>query len=81
MTFHTIFFIIKVLKDGRGMILRMSTMLVTGGAGFIGSHTSIELMNAGHDVIILDNLYNSKSNSLDVIERIAIFATYYSRMI
>lgn len=70
MTFHTIFFIIKVLKDGGGMILRMSTMLVTGGAGFIGSHTSIELMNAGHDVIILDNLYNSKSNSLDVIERV-----------
>ena len=32
----------------------MSTVLVTGGAGFIGSHTSVELLNAGYDIIILD---------------------------
>ena len=36
------------------------TILVTGGAGFIGSHTVCELLNAGNDVIIVDNLVNSK---------------------
>ena len=35
-------------------------ILVTGGAGYIGSHTSIELINAGYEVIIVDNLCNSK---------------------
>ena len=35
-------------------------ILVTGGTGFIGSHTCIELINAGYDVVIADNLYNSK---------------------
>ena len=37
----------------------MSTILVTGGAGYIGSHTVVELLNAGHQVIIVDNLCNS----------------------
>ena len=41
----------------------MSTVLVTGGAGFIGSHTSVELLNAGYDIIILDNFVNSKPES------------------
>ena len=45
----------------------MSTILVTGGAGYIGSHTVVELMNAGHKVVILDNLCNS---SIAVLERI-----------
>ncbi|MGT2681941.1 UDP-glucose 4-epimerase GalE [Streptococcus porci] len=48
----------------------MSTILVTGGAGFIGSHTCIELLNAGHGVIILDNLRNSSSKSLKVVEEV-----------
>lgn len=48
----------------------MSTILVTGGAGFIGSHTCIELLNAGHEVIVLDNLRNSSSKSLDVVENV-----------
>lgn len=45
----------------------MSTILVTGGAGYIGSHTVVELLNAGHQVIIVDNLCNS---SIAVLERI-----------
>ena len=45
----------------------MSTILVTGGAGYIGSHTAVELMRAGHQVVIVDNLCNS---SLAVLDRI-----------
>ena len=44
-----------------------STILVTGGAGYIGSHTAVELMRAGHQVVIVDNLCNS---SLAVLDRI-----------
>ena len=36
------------------------TILVTGGTGFIGSHTVVELINEGYEVVVLDNLYNSK---------------------
>ncbi len=39
-------------------------ILVTGGAGYIGSHTCVELLNAGHDVIVVDNLSNSKIEAL-----------------
>lgn len=39
-------------------------ILVTGGAGYIGSHTCVELLNAGHDVVVIDNLINSKKESL-----------------
>jgi UDP-glucose 4-epimerase len=49
----------------------MSRVLVTGGAGYIGSHTCIELMSAGHDVVVVDNLCNSKIESLHRVERIA----------
>ncbi len=49
----------------------MSRVLVTGGAGYIGSHTCIELMSAGHEVIVVDNLCNSKYESLRRVERIA----------
>jgi UDP-glucose 4-epimerase len=45
-------------------------ILVTGGAGYIGSHTVVELMTAGHDVFIVDNLCNSKVSVLDRVERI-----------
>ena len=45
-------------------------ILVTGGAGFIGSHTCVELLNAGYDTIILDNLCNSKSESVKRIKEI-----------
>ncbi len=46
------------------------SILVTGGTGYIGSHTVVELLNAGEDVIIVDNLYNSKLCVLDRIETI-----------
>lgn len=48
----------------------MSNILVTGGTGFIGSHTCVELLNAGHNVIIVDNLSNSKAESANRIEKI-----------
>jgi UDP-glucose 4-epimerase len=48
----------------------MSRILITGGAGYIGSHTCIELLNAGHDVVIFDNLCNSSEHALQAIARI-----------
>ncbi|MBR6223425.1 MAG: UDP-glucose 4-epimerase GalE [Lachnospiraceae bacterium] len=45
-------------------------ILVTGGAGYIGSHTSVELLEAGYEVVILDNLYNSSKKAIDRIEEI-----------
>jgi UDP-glucose 4-epimerase len=46
------------------------TILVTGGTGFIGSHTTVELQQAGYDVVIVDNLSNSNIGVLDGIEKI-----------
>ena len=46
------------------------TILVTGGTGFIGSHTTVELQEAGFDVVLVDNLSNSKLDVLDGIEKI-----------
>ena len=43
-------------------------ILVTGGAGYIGSHTCVELQNAGYDVVVLDNLSNASEKSLDRVE-------------
>ena len=40
-------------------------ILVTGGTGYIGSHTVVELMAAGHDVFVIDNLCNSKASVVD----------------
>lgn len=45
-------------------------ILVTGGAGYIGSHTCVELLNNGHDVVIVDNLYNADQKAVDRIEEI-----------
>lgn len=45
-------------------------ILVTGGAGYIGSHTCIELHNAGHEAVVLDNLCNSKASVLSRMEQI-----------
>lgn len=47
-----------------------ATVLVTGGTGYIGSHTAVELINAGYDVVIIDNLSNSTKDSLDGIQKI-----------
>ncbi len=48
----------------------MSKLLVTGGAGYIGSHTSVELLNEGYELVILDNLDNSSQISLKRVEKI-----------
>lgn len=49
----------------------MGKILVTGGTGFIGSHTCTELLESGYDVVIMDNLSNSKRAAVDRIERIS----------
>jgi UDP-glucose 4-epimerase len=46
------------------------TVLVTGGAGYIGSHTAIALINAGHNVVVIDNYVNSKPDALDVVQEL-----------
>lgn len=45
-------------------------ILVTGGAGYIGSHTCVELLNAGHQVVVMDNLFNSSEEALKRVEQI-----------
>lgn len=50
--------------------MKKGTVLVTGGTGYIGSHTAVELINEGYDVAIFDNLSNSNKDSLDGIEKI-----------
>ncbi len=50
--------------------MKKERILVTGGTGYIGSHTVVELQNAGYDVVIIDNLSNSNIDVLDGIERI-----------
>lgn len=46
------------------------SVLISGGAGFIGSHTCVELLNAGEDIVVFDNFYNSSTKALDGIRRI-----------
>ncbi len=48
----------------------MSNVLLTGGAGYIGSHTAVEMINAGYDVVIVDNLVNSCAESVKRVEKI-----------
>ena len=48
----------------------MNTYLVTGGAGYIGSHMCVELLQAGHEVVVVDNLCNSTRKSLEAVQRI-----------
>lgn len=45
-------------------------ILVTGGAGYIGSHTCVQLLEAGHDIVVLDNLDNSCEKSLEVVKKL-----------
>ena len=46
------------------------SILITGGAGFIGSHAAVEFLNAGYDVVIADNYVNSSPKALDRIREI-----------
>ena len=48
----------------------MENVLVTGGAGYIGSHTCVELLNSGYNVVVFDNLSNSSRESLARVEKI-----------
>jgi UDP-glucose 4-epimerase len=45
-------------------------VLVTGGAGYIGSHTCVQLLDAGYEVVVADNLSNSKEEALKRVEKI-----------
>jgi len=55
------------LNNERGVTM---AILVTGGAGYIGSHTVVELLNTGKDVVIMDNLHNSSKVAVDRIKEI-----------
>ncbi|WP_213818824.1 UDP-glucose 4-epimerase GalE [Garciella nitratireducens] len=55
-------------------------ILVTGGAGYIGSHTCIELLHAGHSVIIADNLCNSKEETIEKIQKITHQAVVFYKI-
>ena len=51
----------------------MAKILVTGGTGYIGSHTAVELINEGYEVVIVDNLSNSNIDVLNGIEKIGTY--------
>ena len=55
-------------------------LLITGGAGYIGSHTCVELLNAGHEVTVVDNLANSKSAALERVREITGKALTFHRI-
>lgn len=52
------------------MVKVKGKILVTGGIGYIGSHTCIELLNSGYEVIVIDSLVNSQYKTLALIEQI-----------
>ena len=56
-------------KVKKGSVVDMS-ILVTGGAGFIGSHTTVELLKAGREIVMIDNFSNSKPEVLEQIKKI-----------
>ena len=51
----------------------MATVLLAGGAGYIGSHTAVELLNAGYDVVVADNYSNSSPEAIRRVEKITFF--------
>lgn len=58
----------------------MKKILVTGGTGYIGSHTVIELINLGYEVLVIDNLSNSKAEVIDIIESITAVRPYFEKI-
>ena len=52
-------------------MMNKNTLLVTGGAGYIGSHTCVVLLQAGWDVVVVDNLCNSSRQALDRVQEIS----------
>ena len=57
-------------------------ILVTGGAGFIGSHTCVEMLNAGYEVIVVDNLCNDSEEAIRRVEKIKVNnVTFYQAYI
>ena len=51
--------------------LSIMKLLITGGSGYIGSHTCVELLRAGHELVVVDNLCNSRQESLERVQAIA----------
>jgi UDP-glucose 4-epimerase len=58
----------------------MKKILVTGGTGYIGSHTVIELIKLGYEVLVIDNLSNSKAEVIDIIESITAVRPYFEKI-
>ncbi|MCL2212275.1 MAG: UDP-glucose 4-epimerase GalE [Oscillospiraceae bacterium] len=52
-------------------MFKNKTILITGGAGFIGSHTCVELLNGGHEIVVVDNFANSKPKAIDIVQQLS----------
>ena len=61
---------LTVIHDHRGHGASVRHKRDLGGAGYIGSHTCIELLNEGHEVVVMDNLYNASEKALERVEKI-----------
>lgn len=61
-------------------INKMKKILVTGGTGYIGSHTVIELIKLGYEVLVIDNLSNSKAEVIDIIESITAVRPHFEKI-
>jgi nucleoside-diphosphate-sugar epimerase len=69
-SFSPTFCIVRKFSDFKNFFVRFSA--VTGGTGFIGSHTAVELLQAGYNVVIVDNLSNSSANVVERVREIAL---------